>query len=861
MNLPSNDVVATTGIVLTAILASALSAAEPTADLATYQKHIKPLLARTCVECHGPDEQEGNFRLDQLDPDILRGKSLSAWQEVLAKTQVLEMPPPKHPRQPTGEERQKLLTWLRQELSLAAKVRSSTGGRGALRRLTRDEYVQTMQDLLGVRVVDFGRDFPTENRNRETGFANDSREAEFNHVHLGAFLRRARAGLDAALVLGKRPPSLTATLRAAPGTINNDGKLRGHRADNVALRVDFDPPLKDVPWHEETRVHDSQLTIQDGAIALPRTHRDMSGSKMPHGVLRWFLAPQKRIPRGGELRVVAKVSGRADGDQVPHLRIDIGKFENEDVSVLVGQSLVTSETPVEIEFRMPWSLMAREELGSHIFIRHTEPDLLMDAMANPEQEAIYKKTRDGKPLPARKSVLLLHELRVELPYFASWPPPSHAAIVGDDAPDEAAGLRRILARFMERVWRRPPTDGEVAAYTAHYTKLRPTMAGPIETLRETLANVLVAPQFIYLAEPVKDGGTRTPLDAWALASRLSYALTGTLPDETLRKSAAAGKLTGDADLRREAERLLADPRSERFLLGFADAYLGLHGLDAVNINPEFYGDVEPDPLRASMRGEARHFVAAVFRRNLPAKSLIEADFLTVDRRLARHYGIPLVPGNEFTAVPAKDSGRQGGILHLSAVHLMNSTGEHSHAIKRAVWLRRNLLDQPPGDPPPAVPSVPEDHEGLSLTKRIELHRNKVACRDCHASIDPYGLPFEGFDAVGRLRPAARGRYFVFDLAGGRHTVWTGQPVESKSTLPDGTEIAGLDELRGYLASQTYDRFEHALVHRLASYMLARSMEFGDQPLLDELRNRWRAAGGGTRDLVLEIVMSPLFRTR
>ncbi|MBM3276268.1 MAG: DUF1595 domain-containing protein, partial [Candidatus Sericytochromatia bacterium] len=238
-------------------------------------------------------------------------------------------------------------------------------------------------------------------------------------------------------------------------------------------------------------------------------------------VIRWYLAPHKHIPRGGELRVVAKVSGRADGEQVPHLRIDIGKDENGDTAVLVGQSLVTSEKPVEIEFRAPWSLIAREELGSHIFIRHTEPDLLMDPQATREQEAIYSSTnKKGTPAKAFKSVLLLHELRVELPYYASWPPPSHVAIVGDDKVDEEAGLRRILGRFMERAWRRPPTEGEIKAYAAHFTKLRPTMPGPIETLRETLANVLVAPQFIYLAEPVKDGSTRTPLDAWALASRL-----------------------------------------------------------------------------------------------------------------------------------------------------------------------------------------------------------------------------------------------------------------------------------------------------------------------------------------------------
>ncbi|GDY13140.1 hypothetical protein LBMAG53_20180 [Planctomycetota bacterium] len=840
-------------------LVATTAAGEPAADLATYRQHVKPLLDRTCVECHSAKVQKGNFRVDNLDPDIVHGKTLHGWEEVLNKTQVLEMPPPKHAIQPTSDERQKLLSWLRQELRLAAKVHSSTGGQGAMRRLTRTEYVQSMKDLLGVTIVDFGQGFPEENRNRETGFANDSREMSFNTTHLAVLLDRARAGLAEALVTGGKPPGLKATLKPAPGRNNNDGEVRKHRTNDVLVETVFDLPIK-VPWHEEPQLNGS-ITLLDGAIVLPRVFRDMIGSgAVMGGGVRWHMGAYKVIPRIGELRVVAKVSGRPDGDQIPNLRVDIGRAENESPHQFVGQALVTSATPTEIEFRMPWQLLALPDHGHVIFIRQTEPDLLMDPLATPAMEARYlpdqkKKTTKLNP------ILLLHEATVEIPYYASWPPPSHVAIVGNDSVDDAEGVKRILARFMQRAWRRPPTSAEVETFLDFHQRMRAHFPGPIETLRETLANVLINPNFVYFTEPVRDGAERTPLNAWALASRLSFGLTGTLPDPVLHDACAKGVLISDAGLRHEAERLLADPCSDRFLLGFADAYLGLHALDNVNINPEFFTAVEPGLLKEAMRDEARHFVATVFRKNLPSASLINADFLVVDRRMARQYGIPLVPGNDFVAVPEAGSGRQGGILHLSAVHLMNSTGEHSHPIKRAVWFRRNLLDQPPGDPPPAVPSVPEDFSGLSLTQRLIAHRNKDACRDCHASIDPYGLPFERYDPTGLPRNEARSRYFVFDMSGGRHTVWTGQAIECTSTLPDGTAVNGLDDLRKYLGSAAKERFDHSLVNRLASYLLGRTMEFSDQSLLDDVAKRWTAAGGGTRDLVIALVLSPLFRTR
>jgi hypothetical protein len=171
------------------------------------------------------------------------------------------------------------------------------------------------------------------------------------------------------------------------------------------------------------------------------------------------------------------------------------------------------------------------------------------------------------------------------------------------------------------------------------------------------------------------------------------------------------------------------------------------------------------------------------------------------------------------------------------------------------------LNDPPGDPPPAVPSVAEDQEGLSLTKRLAAHRNVRGCADCHAGIDPWGMPFESFDAIGKLRNHVATRTFEPDMSGRNHVVWHKKPVESSAQLPDGAEIADLEALRNYLSAQGSERFTKALTQRLASYLLRRTMEFADEPALSALQADWRKADGGLRDLVIALSTSELFRTR
>ena len=835
---------------------------EPSADLPGYRERIQPILAKYCVECHGPVQQKGNFRLDVLDPDILRGKTPNAWQEVLDKTQLVEMPPPKHAKQPSETERQTLIAWLRKELTTAAKLRASTGGRGSLRRLTRDEYIQTMRDLLGVAWVDFGEGVPTEPRNRDTGFDNDSALLPITETHLKNFLSRARAGLAEALVTGPRPPSMKATLRPKSGAATAGPFNRGKGDDNLDMAITFDPPREKRDEHgREWKLH-SPVTVENDSFRLDRRierdHGYRSATIDHNGSLIWYtcLSPP-RSP--GETRIRLRVSGKSEGEEAAHVRVDLGLYHmNKSVHQVVGQALVPSAKPVDVEFCIPsQNVLPAKTAEQHqawvLWVRHTEPDLIVD------HQVKDRPTPKGKAVS--KPVLYVHEVTIETPVNETWPPARHIAIVGENPVDEPDCIRGILTRFMRKAWRRPPTPTEVDAYYGYYKRLRANYPGMIETLRETLAGVLVSPHFFYLAEPIQDGAPRQPLNAHALAARLSYAFWGTFPDAELNAKADSGSLLKADVLRREVDRLLADPRSDRFTHGFADSWLGLDGIDAVNINPEFYPDQDELELKRSMRGEARHFFATVLKRNLPPIKLIDADFVCVDRRLSRHYGLPLVPGNEFVAVPAAPPHKPGGVLNLAAVHLLNSTGEHSHPIRRGVWVRRRLLNDPPGDPPPAVPSVAEDQEGLSLTKRLAAHRNVRGCADCHAGIDPWGMPFESFDAIGKLRNHVATRTFEPDMSGRNHVVWHKKPVESSAQLPDGAEIADLEALRNYLSAKGSERFTKALTQRLASYLLRRTMEFADEPALSALQADWRKADGGLRDLVIALSTSELFRTR
>jgi hypothetical protein len=284
---------------------------------------------------------------------------------------------------------------------------------------------------------------------------------------------------------------------------------------------------------------------------------------------------------------------------------------------------------------------------------------------------------------------------------------------------------------------------------------------------------------------------------------------------------------------------------------FTEQWLQLYVVDAVAVSQKQYPGFD-DSLKVDMRGETTALFAELVRHDLSAMNLIASDFTMLNERLAKHYGMTGVLGNKFRRVALKPEQHRGGLLGQAAVLLSNSTGVDSHPVRRAVWIRDRLLNDPPAPPPPDVPSLDEADPSflkLSVREQLEVHRKKEACASCHRNIDPWGITLENFDAVGRWRDEVR------RPSGGK------LPVNASDVLPSGRHLAGVDGLRDYLTNDRKDDFTRSLIARLLTYALSRRLELSDQRVIDDLNAKFAADGYRMRRLVHAIVQSEPFQTK
>lgn len=450
--------------------------------------------------------------------------------------------------------------------------------------------------------------------------------------------------------------------------------------------------------------------------------------------------------------------------------------------------------------------------------------------------------------------LLVESIEVEAPFHPVWPPRSHTAILfaSPDRGDEPVYVRKVLARFLERAFRRPVREREVERYHRFWREVRGGCDSFEASIREVLVAVLCSPAFLYFAVPetlagghsgegdAGEGDAGGTLSEHALAARLSYFLWHSPPDHRLRELAREGRLR--QRLPEQVDRMLDDPRVERFVRAFTRQWLRLDRLDQVAI------DVARHPaftrfVRRDLGEETWRFVHELLRRDAELFALIDADFVMVDRNLAAFYGIGGVDGVRFRPVPAPPE-RRGGLLVHGSFLAGHSDGREPHAIRRAVWLADRLLGQPPPPPPPNVPDLDPDTPGfekLTLQQQLAVHRDHDSCRDCHRGIDPFGIPFEHYGAAGLREERRRGR-----------------PIDAASTLPDGTVVDGVEDLRRWILTARRDEFAAALVEHLFAWALGREVHFGDAADLAAICELAAADGHGLRSVVRRIVESPAF---
>ena len=379
-----------------------------------------------------------------------------------------------------------------------------------------------------------------------------------------------------------------------------------------------------------------------------------------------------------------------------------------------------------------------------------------------------------------------------------------------------------LVDFATRVYRRPLSDGEQDRLRGLYRRLRHEEMDHEEAFRLTLARMLVSAPFLYRLEeaPAGPGG---PISDWELANRLSYFLWSSMPDEELRSVAAAGRLRDSGVLSQQARRMLEDPRVRRLAIEFACQWLHIHDFDTLDEKSEKHYPEFSD-LRSDMYEESIRFFTDLFQRDASLLSVLDSDHTFLNRRLARFYGVDGVKGEDWRRVDGVRSLGRGGILGFATTLARQSGASRTSPILRGNWVSEVLLGEKLPRPPKEVPQLPPDEvdtDGLTVRQLVARHTSDPQCSGCHLRIDPFGFALEGYDAIGRRRD--------HDLGG--------RVIDTRTTLPDGTEIDGLSGLRDYLVQKRRDAIFRQFCRKLLGYAIAREVQLSDQPLLNEIQEQ------------------------
>ncbi|MBI1900269.1 MAG: DUF1592 domain-containing protein [Planctomycetia bacterium] len=464
-------------------------------------------------------------------------------------------------------------------------------------------------------------------------------------------------------------------------------------------------------------------------------------------------------------------------------------------------------------------------------------------------------------------------VEVEGPISDTWPPESHRRIFGDlkqakapvyNRPDRlevvsdepAADARRILQKFVRRAFRRTVTDDDVKPFLDLVESKLAEKYSFEQAVRVGLTAVMVSPEFLFLRE--KPG----KLDDFALASRLSYFLWSSMPDEELLALAEGKKLGQPEVLHKQVERMLNDPKAAAFTQNFVGQWLGLRDIDFTEPSHILYPDFD-DMLRESMVRETQLFFVEVLKNDLSLTNFVASDFTMLNGRLAKHYGIADVEGWEFKKTPLPAGSHRGGVLTMASVLKVTANGTSTSPVIRGAWVLDRILGTPPPRPPENVAALEPDIRGATtIREQLAKHRQVPSCASCHVKIDPPGFALESFDVIGGFRENYRtsGRGEAVTIDGRRMPYLKGKKVDPSDELEGGRRFADIDEFKKLLLDDK-GQLARALATKLVTYATGGAPSSGDQPKVEAIVGKIREKDYGFRALIHEIVQSDLFRQK
>ncbi|MDC0220813.1 DUF1592 domain-containing protein [Gammaproteobacteria bacterium] len=783
----------------------------------SFEAEVKPMLEASCLLCHG----EGTvtpLNMQELSYDLGDAEVYRTWQHIYNRIERGQMPPME-----VSDTVQSLidnaLTALKPAL-VDANIASRGGSRAELRRLTQLEYAYSLQDLLHLdaeTATALASELPAA---ADTGgFNTVAKNQDISALHVRGYLRAADRALDAAIQLGPRPES-----------------------ERFEIEYRKSPFLYTLSTQEVFGLGVTKL-LDDGVATFFDTVSTYAFYTESEGY---------NVPSPGRYRVTLDAYPyQADSPVI--LTLYSGKKQGIVASL---DNLIGSYDLVEPEGRVV------EE------ITYLEPGMLVapslaDVDYRGENPGIYYLP-ENFVTDYRGEGIAMKSLVIEGPLNDVWPPASTRELLTGIDFDESGQIKlskpamdhinEIVETFAQRAFRRPLTEGEAKLYADMAIPLLEDGRPFLEALRVPLRTVLNTPSFLY-----QDGASGA-LDDYSLASRLSYFLWRSMPDDALLAVAEAGRLSEPAELARQVERMLDDPKSKRFVKDFVGQAYRLYEINSTSPDTGLYPEFN-DLLGQAMIAESELFYEELIRENLSLTNLVRADFTFLNRRLAEHYNVPGIEGQQMRKVMLPEGSVRGGLLGQGSIHKITANGTTTSPIPRGNFVLANLLGRPAPPPPPDVGGVEPDTRGTTtIREQLAAHRDSTICAGCHKTIDPPGFALESFDPIGGFRDQYRAvgafseilQYAPYQL---------GLPVDASGITSDGASFRGFADYQQVLLDNEMDAISYNLADQLITFSTGAQVEFSDRDAVNEILSSTKDQNYALRTMIHEVVASDLFRTR
>ena len=790
-------------------LCPALRAADDplvTKESDSINKIVTPFLQEHCIRCHGSGEANGDLRLDQLDGDLTKLTTIDQWQEIVLRVKAGEMPPPKEPR-PRAEQAKDFMRQITTRLNEAAITHHAGGRTGG---------------LVGGRVV-------------------------LRRLNRVEFQNTVRDLFDVNLSVKEMLPE--------------DAISSGF--DNVGAALNISPVLIE-------RYLEAADAVLDAAVApVHMLESKNERFDLYDSLPKWFLAGAWKLDEG-------VILFRSSGDSASDLREfkapAPGRYR-----FRIAASAHNSETP------LPFAALLGNFVVSGNASRHLgyfdappgEPAVIEFEERLSAKNDTIKVTPVALPFVYLKQQsmpeypgpgLQIHWIEVEGPFPEIWPTESYRRVFGDVDPKQGTleDAATLLRELLPKAFRRPIAEGEEKPFVSLVAKSLESGQTFEMSLRAGIKGVLTSPKFLYLREPAG------AIDAYALASRLSYFLWSTMPDDTLLALARRGELNKPEVLRSQVERMLKHPKAKAFTENFTGQWLSLRDIEATTPDKTLYPEFE-ELLQWSSIRETQLFFETMLQEDLSVRNVIDSDFAMLNGRLAEHYGIPDVHGVEFRKVLLQPEYHRGGMLTHASILKVTANGTTTSPVVRGVWVLDRILGRTVPPPPPNIPAVEPDIRGATTIRELlAKHRASENCAGCHSRIDPPGFALENYDVIGgwreRYRVVADRKDWVNNRVGplakylAAYQYGEGRPIETGDTMPDGRSFASIDDFKTLLLANP-EQIARCVTEKLVTYATGQPVGFSDHAMVDEILEETKASDFGLRSLVHAVVASELFQQK